>query len=70
MSKMAKTRGSICREQGPAFITPPRVLPWPYESLKQWVLDNVPDGYRYKSATDHTAAGWRRPHGDPNARHR
>jgi hypothetical protein len=43
---------------GPAFIRPPRKLPWPYESLSDWVAENVPDGYVYKPATDDTVAGW------------
>jgi hypothetical protein len=61
------TRQVACKPSklppGPAFIRHPRRLPWPYESHGQWALENVPEGYRYQSATDHTAAGWVRPHG-------
>jgi hypothetical protein len=49
---------------GPAFIPPPRRLPWPYESLAQGAAENVPDGYTFKPATDWTGAGWVRPHGE------
>jgi hypothetical protein len=48
---------------GPAFIRKPHRLPWPYETVRQWRDENVPLGYRYQSATDHTAAGWVRPRG-------
>jgi hypothetical protein len=63
VSKMAKTRGSICREQGPAFIPYPHRLPWPYESRADWAAENVPDGYVFQPATNWTGAGWVRPHG-------
>ena len=66
MSMMAKTRSSICREQGPAFIQLPRRLPWPYESLAQWAVETIPEGYAFQPATIHTAAGWVRPHGNPH----
>ena len=49
---------------GPEFIPePPRPLPWPYENLRQWRDENVPEGYRYQPATNGTGAGWVRPHG-------
>jgi hypothetical protein len=49
---------------GPAFIPePPGPLPWPYENLRQWRDDNVPEGYRHQPATNWTGAGWVRPHG-------
>jgi hypothetical protein len=70
-------RACCCKQRpklppGPAFIPePPRRLPWPYESRGQWAAENVPDGYTFKPATDHTGAGWVRPHGrKSDARHR